>query len=485
MAMAFAEPVAIHETTACSLEGGCAMTAGTFGIIAPHPPIFMPAVGGADAHVAQASLDALATARDALSAFDPDTVVLMSPHAPAAADTLLVDASAEFVGTLGQFGDSTSYRWVGDPQFANALLAELGSQGIEAMARTDDARLRAGWLDHATIVPLSFLDPGRVHRLVILSLSFLPLATHRSLGRAVRETADRLGRRVAFVASGDCSHRLTPNAPAGYSARGAEFDAWLTDTVERGDLSDLVAVDEQLDEAAGECGLRSFIALGGFAGDDPVPTQVLAYEGPWGVGYLTALVGDAAVGLDGGRTWPGPQAGSKGGMAGSQESEIVALARRAIETYVRDGDIIDPEALVGTEYPAQAGAFVSLHRDGDLRGCIGTIAPTSASLAEEVVHNAIEAATRDPRFPSVHAIELSELDIKVDVLHAPESCTLEDLDPADYGVIVSSGNRRGLLLPDLEGVDDVATQVGIALRKGGIAAHERCAIERFKVDRYT
>jgi len=461
------------------------MAAETFGIIAPHPPIFMPTVGGDDAHVAQASLDALATARDALTAFHPDTVVLMSPHAPAATDVFLVDGSAEFTGTLGQFGDVTTYTWPGDPEFASELLQELAAQGIEGLSRTGDARLRAGWLDHATIVPLSFLDPERRHRVVILSLSYLPLATHRSLGLAVRATAEKLGRRVAFVASGDCSHRLTRDAPAGYSPRGAEFDAWLRDTVARGDLSDLVAVDEGLDEAAGECGLRSFTALGGFAGADPVPTRVLAYEGPWGVGYLTALVGDAAVAAAGQDAWPGPQTGSKGGSAGGDESEIVALARRAVESYVREGTVIVPEPLAGTEYPARAGAFVSLHRESNLRGCIGTIAPTSDSLAEEVVHNAIEAATRDPRFPSLHEIELADLDIKVDVLHPPESCTVDDLDPANYGVIVSSGHRRGLLLPDLDGVDDIATQVGIAMRKGGIATNERCAVERFRVDRYT
>ncbi len=244
-------------------------------------------------------------------------------------------------------------------------------------------------------------------------------------------------------------------------------------------------MDAGLDEAAGECGLRSFIALGGFAGDDPVPTRVLAYEAPWGVGYLTALVGGAALAAADGGAWPGAQSGRKGGMAGSDDSEIVKLARRAIAAYVEDGTVIEPEPLSGAEYPARAGAFVSLHREGDLRGCIGTIAPTAETLADEVVHNAIEAATRDPRFPSLHEIELADLDIKVDVLHAPEACELEDLDPANYGVIVSSGWRRGLLLPDLEGVDDVATQVGIAMRKGGIAPSESCDIERFKVDRYT
>ncbi len=463
------------------------MTSEIFGVIAPHPPIFMPGVGGAQAFVARSSLDALGVARDALASFDPETIVLMSPHAPAAADVILVDDSETFSGTLAQFGDESVYGWRGDPEFAHALLADLGRRGVEAMPRAGDSRLRAGWLDHATIVPLSFLDPDAGRQLVVLSLSFLPLATHRVVGEAVRATAQALSKRVAFIASGDCSHRLTRDAQAGYSPRGAEFDAWLQDVVARGALSELANVDPALEEAAGECGLRSFIALGGFAGPDPVPTRVLAYEGPWGVGYLTALAGEAAVNAAArpGADWPGPAAGAKGGTAGSAESEIVALARRTIEAYVRTGDILRPEPLAAAEYPAQAGAFVSLHRSGGLRGCIGTITPTAATLAEEVVHNAVEAASRDPRFPAVSASELDDLDIKVDVLHAPESCAVADLDPANYGVIVSSGWRRGLLLPDLEGVDDVATQVGIAMRKGGITPNESCAIERFRVDRYT
>ena len=465
------------------------MTVEVFGVIAPHPPILVPAVGGRDARTAHDTLDALATARAALDTFGPETIVLMSPHAPAAADTLLIDGSARFVGTLSQFGDPTTYAWEGDPEFAAALLRELEEMGLPVVERSDDARLRAGWLDHGTIVPLSFLDPSRTRRLVILSLSFLPLPVNRDLGRAVRATAELTGRRIAFVASGDCSHRLTPDAPAGYSPDGAEFDSWLHDTIARGALSELASVDEDLEEAAGECGLRSFIAVGGFAGPDPIPTRVLAYEGPWGVGYLTALVGDGAVAAlpdDGPGAWPGTSSGVKGGMPGSAESEIVALARRTIESYIRaPHSHVASTPLSGSEYPARAGTFVSLHRNGELRGCIGTIAPPAPTLAEEVAHNAIEAALHDPRFPPLSEAELADLDIKVDVLHAPESCTLADLDPAKYGVIVSEGWRRGLLLPDLDGVDDVATQVSVAMRKAGIAPSERCALERFNVDRYT
>ena len=459
------------------------MSSEIFGVIAPHPPIFVPAVGGAEAHVAQASLDALEAARVALADFAPETIVLMSPHAPVSYDTFLVDTSAHVVGSLEQFGDRQVYEWPGDPEFATALLDAVDGAGIPVAARNADSRLRAGWLAHATIVPLSFLEHSRAVKLVVLSLSFRDYAEHRRLGDIAEQVASDLGRRVAFVASGDMSHRLTRDAAAGYSPRGAELDSAIVDNVRKGGLGALMHLDPDLVEAGGECGLRSIITLGGFAGTDPVPSRVLSYEGPWGVGYLTALVGDAA--LQSYMRTQSAQTGRKGGAAGHDESEIVRLARATIESYVATGSAPSPAPLTAPEYPERAGAFVSLHRGGMLRGCIGTIGPTRPTLAEEVAANAVQAAMEDPRFSPLRREELSDLDVKVDVLHAPETCTLDQLDPASYGVIVTSGYRRGLLLPDLDGVDDVATQVSIAMQKAGIPENTQCDLQRFKVDRYT
>lgn len=460
------------------------MSSSTFGLIVPHPPIFMPAVGGERRHAADASLSALAIARDAVEAFDPETLVVMSPHAPAVYDTFLIDTSERVSGSLDEFGDPTRYSWAVDVQLAEAILSAVDMADIPIAPRDADERLRAGWLDHASIVPLSFLDPDARRKVVVLSLSYLALSSHRILGELVRQTAEDLGRRVAFIASGDCSHRLTPTAPAGFSERGAEFDGWLQEVVRGGELSQLVTVDAGLDEEAGECGLRSFVTLGGFSGEDPVPTRVLAYEGPWGVGYLTALVGKDAV-----ASHPLPEADSceltreDERESGAPESEIVALARKTIASQLGRGSQ-PPAVLTSSDYPARAGAFVSLHRRGALRGCIGTIAPTRPTLADEVVHNAVAAALHDPRFAAMGSGELDDLEISVDVLHSPEPATAEDLDPGTYGVIVTAGQRRGLLLPDLEGVDDVETQLDIACRKGGISAGERFEIERFRVERF-
>lgn len=441
-----------------------------FGVIVPHPPIFVPSVGGEERHRAEASLKALAAAAEAIEQYDPETLVVMSPHAPAVYDTFLIDTSHTMAGTLAEFGVTDSFTWETDTELAHALVRAVDAGDVPVAPRDADGRLRAGWLDHATTVPLSFLDPARKYRIVVLSLSYLSLATHRKFGRLIRETVDRLGRRVVFVASGDCSHRLTPTAGAGYSPRGQEFDDTLVSIVRRGRLSEFAEIDAGLSEEAGECGLRSFVTLGGYMGADPIATRLLAYEGPWGVGYLTALVGEGA----------GGDVESNGAR---EESEIVALARATLRSRIL-GEDPPPPVLHAREYPKRAGAFVSLHRQGCLRGCIGTIAPTRPTLGEEVAHNAVEAALNDPRFEALTPHELDDLEISVDVLHAAEPATVDKLDPKRFGVIVTAGYRRGLLLPDLEGVDDAATQLDIARQKAGIGPDEDFAIERFRVDRF-
>ncbi len=169
----------------------------------------------------------------------------------------------------------------------------------------------------------------------------------------------------------------------------------------------------------------------------------------------------------------------------TEEHDLVALARRAIERFVCDGVILSPPEALSDEMKQRAGTFVSLHCDEELRGCIGTIEPTCPNVAAEIIANAISAATRDPRFPAVCREELTNLDISVDVLTEPEPISsLEELDPKRYGVIVQKGSRRGLLLPNLEGVDTPRQQVTIALRKAWIDPDEPYQMYRFEVIRY-
>ncbi len=172
---------------------------------------------------------------------------------------------------------------------------------------------------------------------------------------------------------------------------------------------------------------------------------------------------------------------------GREQHPLVKLARRAIEEYVRRGVVIPPPPPeeMTPEMRERAGTFVSLKKHGELRGCIGTFLPVCDNVAEEVIRNAIAAATEDPRFPPVREEELEELDISVDVLSPPEPVSdISQLDPKRYGVIVESGWRRGLLLPDLEGVDTVEQQLAIAMAKAGISPGEPVKVYRFTVRRY-
>jgi len=173
-------------------------------------------------------------------------------------------------------------------------------------------------------------------------------------------------------------------------------------------------------------------------------------------------------------------------MNHEKESDYVKLARETLENYVRTGKKIEVPEWVPPEFKSKrAGVFVSLKKGGMLRGCIGTIGPVRANIAEEIINNAISSGTQDPRFPAVRAEELPELVYSVDVLGKPEKIdSMDQLDVKRYGVIVTSGFRRGLLLPDLEGVDTPQQQVEIALQKAGISRSERYEMERFEVIRH-
>lgn len=163
----------------------------------------------------------------------------------------------------------------------------------------------------------------------------------------------------------------------------------------------------------------------------------------------------------------------------------VQLARETIERYIIKREVKECPDPLSEDMQGLAGVFVSLKKKGKLRGCIGTFEATQLNIAKEIIHNAISSSTEDPRFPPVTAEELADLEISVDILSPPETVKeVKDLDPKKYGVIVKMGGRRGLLLPDLEGVDTVRQQLDIVRQKAGIAPHEDVEIMRFEVRRY-
>ena len=291
-----------------------------------------------------------------------------------------------------------------------------------------------------------------------------------------------------MIASGDLSHKLTAEGPYGFSPEGPKFDKELMECFEDADFLRMMTIKPEICESAAECGHRSFVIMAGAFDRRNVDAHVLSYEGPFGVGYGVATFEGEG---------PDPDRDFLDKLEAIEDKEYherldkedpyVKLARSSVETFVKTGQYAPlPNNLPADMMDKRAGVFVSLHEHGRLRGCIGTTEPTQANIALEIIANGVSACSRDPRFPPVQPEELKYLVYKVDVLEPAEKISSEDeLDPKVYGVIVEKGSRRGLLLPDLEGVDSVAQQVSIAKQKAGIAENESVQLYRFKVVRHS
>ncbi len=455
--------------------------------LVPHPPILLEAVGGAESRRVQATQQALGELGRRLSAMALEALVMITPHGPVFRDAVAIWGLDRLDGDLSSFGaKGVSFQVPGDLELARATGQEARRLGVRTIWLDRPTARRHGvqvGLDHGLMVPLYFLvAQGIMTPLAAVSSAFLPVEDLYRFGQAIRRAAEVLGRRVAVVASGDLSHRLTPDAPAGFSPRGAEFDRLIQAALTRGDPWAVLQVDPESAEAAGECGWRSLImALGALEGQR-FKADLLSYEGPFGVGYAVAHLEP----LPEAREELLPRIKQFREDRRRAESPPVALARRSLESYIRQGQVIDPPDPLPGVLQQPAGAFVSLKVSGQLRGCIGTIGATRPNLALEIIHNAIAAATDDPRFPPVEPEELDTLSYSVDVLGQPEPVSGPDeLDPQRYGVIVSHAGRSGLLLPALAGIEEVEAQVRIAMRKADIpAGTPGVKLQRFTVIRY-
>jgi AmmeMemoRadiSam system protein A len=257
--------------------------------------------------------------------------------------------------------------------------------------------------------------------------------------------------------------------------------------MKEGDFLKLLEFNPDFCEAAAECGLRSFLIMAGSLSGKSVEPDFLSYEGTFGVGYGVCeyrITGEAPN-----RNFDEIFTIKQRELARElqkHEDPYVHLARHSLETYITSGKYAKlPEGLPEEITGRKAGVFVSLKKHGSLRGCIGTISPVTGSVAKEILRNAVSAAAEDPRFPPVTKEELEELVYSVDILSEAEPIqSMSELDVERYGVIVSAGRKRGLLLPNLEGVDTVEQQVSIAKKKAGIYDNETVSLERFEVVRH-
>ncbi len=337
--------------------------------------------------------------------------------------------------------------------------SELGKQ-ISANSSHLAEDSAAHLSEHSIEVQLPFLQYFKPDiKLVPIMLAHGSADTFKEIGRAIARAIKDLNREAIIMASSDMTH-YEPHESA------KEKDTQAIEAILNLNEDELLRRVDELNISM--CGYAPAVSLIAAAKElGATRTDLVRYQTSGDTsGDYSSVVGYAGI------------------IIGKEMHPLVKLARKTVESYVKDGKTPRPEALT-PEMKQKAGVFVSIHKQGELRGCIGTFEPTRKNVTEEIITNAVSSATRDPRFPPIAPKELKDLDYSVDVLTIPEPVESKDqLDPKKYGVIVECGYRRGLLLPDLEGVDSVDHQIDICCRKAGIAADEPVKLYRFEVKRY-
>ncbi|HKL78885.1 MAG TPA: AmmeMemoRadiSam system protein A [Mobilitalea sp.] len=453
--------------------------------IVPHPPLIIPAVGKGEEEKIINTIDNYREVSRRIKELMPDTIIITSPHTMMYSDYFHISPGESAKGDFRGFGASeVSIEVKYDEEFTEALEATAERNGIEAGTLGE----KEPTLDHGTMVPLFFINQClKDYKLVRVGLSGLSVTEHYKLGRCITETAEKLDRNIVIVASGDLSHKLREDGPYGFAPEGAQFDQEVTEAIKQGNFLRFLEFSPDFCEAAAECGLRSFIILAGTLSGKAVKSELLSYEGPFGVGYAVSAF--ELTGVDEDRHFDivfDQKQKDYARQRQENEDTFVHLARLSLETYIKTGKYAKlPENLPDKMMKNKAGVFVSLKKHGQLRGCIGTISPVTDNIAKEILRNAVSAAAEDPRFAPVKESELFDLVYSVDILSEAEPIdSTSELDVKRYGVIVSSGHKRGLLLPNLEGVDTIEQQVSIAKKKAGIYDNEKVKLERFEVVRH-
>lgn len=444
------------------------------GYMVPHPPMAIPEIGGDEIKIIPETIKSYEEIARDIAALKPETIILSSPHQTLYGDYFHISPGRMAKGDFSRFG-------AGDVRINADYDDELVKKISNICDRTGfpagTMGERSPSLDHGTMVPLYFVNKYyNNYKLVRIGLSGLSLEAHYSLGRIIAQAVQQLNRKAVFVASGDLSHCQKETGPYGFSPEGPKYDKQLMDVMSRGAFEELLSFDEELLEKSQECGHRSFIIMAGAFHNTKYDSKTLSHENITGVGYGFGIYHklNKESKMDSNVKIP------------RSKDPYVALAQYTIETCISTGTVPDiPNDVPGELLNKKAGAFVSIHENGLLRGCIGTITATRANLASEIIHNAISASTEDPRFKPIVKDELPSLEINVDVLgDAEEISSPEELDVKRYGVIVQNGMRRGLLLPDLDGVDTVDEQIAIACQKAGISSDEPITLKRFEVVRH-
>lgn len=261
----------------------------------PHPPIMIPEVGKGELDKMKKTVVAAEEAAKQIKECNPQTIILITPHGPMFRDAVSISIHPRLRGNFSSFGvPDVSLGFETDGLLVRHIIKKADRLGVNLVELTDDMAKDHGLrleLDHGALVPLYYLHKaGFKGQLVHISVGMLSYEEMYTFGKAVQAAIGMVDKRVAVIASGDLSHRLTPDAPAGYSPQAAEFDRLVMQAVEDINVKALLRINPDLVADAGECGLRPIFFLMGVVGGLEATGDILSYEAPFGVGYAVSVI---------------------------------------------------------------------------------------------------------------------------------------------------------------------------------------------------
>jgi AmmeMemoRadiSam system protein A/AmmeMemoRadiSam system protein B len=450
------------------------------GYLLPHPPLAIPAIGGGEEKKIKKTLDSLEVVAREVAVIAPETIIFITPHSTCYGDYFHISPGDRARGAIGEVEFQLEYD--------KELVYQIARCANEDRILAGDIGEEDASLDHGVMVSAWFINQYyKGYKGVRISVSGMTPEEHYAFGKSIGRAARESGKRVVIIASGDLSHKLLESGDYGYAMEGKLFDQTIVTALTYGDFLPLLFVSDSLREEAAECGFNSCMILAGYYDCKNIKSKVYSYEGPFGVGYVVA--GITSKGNNPKRNFLEKHRNIiiENALKVKEEEDVYqSLARQSLEYTVKVKRNMElpknlPEELIDN----QGGVFVSIYKNKRLRGCVGTFVATTENLALEIIQNAVSAGFADNRFDEVRVGELRELTYKVDILSPPEPIdSISKLNPKKYGVIVRSGRKKGLLLPDLEGIDTVEEQVEIAKKKAGITEEESIELERFSVIRH-
>ena len=422
----------------------------------PHPPIIISEIGRDQALEAKQTINACEQVARLVASLSPDTIILVSPHAQMHPSLIKISEGLVFSGDFRSFGyENLRYEFSNDMHLVNTIIQSAAKTNMKHIVSS----ISDVGLDHGTLVPLYFITKQyNKFKLVRINPSFSSLNKHQEFGMFLSNYIPE-NKRVVLIGSGDLSHTSSKASPYGFKKEGKQFDSLFVQATQKNDLSNLFNLSPYLINKAAVCGLQSLAIL--FGASKGFKIKLLSYENPFGIGY-------AVISFDAFKMY-----------------DYVSLAKASLHWYLIHGSYLRlPDNLLDEMKTNRNGVFVSIHKHNQLRGCIGTIISTQKNVALEIIHNAVSAGIKDPRFTPIKLSEWNDLIFSVDVLSPPVRCQKSDLNPKKYGVIVKKDFRTGVLLPNLPSITNTSQQLNIALQKAGIHPNENFTIERFEVKRY-